>query len=311
MYTHHIAVIRRLIRAGGVHRAEKVLEKIPPRDLPQVLSALEKSEARLLAARLVTPARVRRGFRQLPLETREALLAPLDDDYIRRVLERVPPGPRDALLAALPAERAESLDIPGAMGKDSQRSAAQGMGPAPLALRADVGAQSAIDAIRESENPSHIFYLYVIDGAGYLTGVVPLRRLVTALPGAPLSSLMTPRPLVVHQSSSLEAAAQIIADHGLLALPVVGDNRELLGLIRTDDIFEFLAPAAAAPVEEVAPAAPDPKAPAEVEESRSWGQWLPFWSARRPRNERGTKAAWVGLALLSVGASAMGASFLG
>lgn len=55
-----------------------------------------------------------------------------------------------------------------------------------------------------------------------------------------LPDIMTPNPITVSSSDSIEHAAQLIASRKFLSLPVV-DNGELVGIISIKDIVNYLA----------------------------------------------------------------------
>lgn len=295
-YANHIAVIRRLLRAGALGRAEKVLDKIPPADLGTVMSSLDPTEARPLCVLLLSPARVHRSLKVMPAAQVGHLLAPLSDAEVVKILDRMP-GPRAAeVMAVLPAERRERVRSKRPAALSAAADVATVMGRHGLALPVGTSAQDAIEAIRRSEHPSDVFYLYVLDAGECLNGVVALRLLVTSPADRTLGSLMTPNPVTVRVDSSAEEAARKLSAHGFLALPVVDHEGHLVGVVNADDVFELMADAAQPPAPEPAPTAPAEAPPA----GSAWTQWFPFLTPRRARGSRATgKAALVGALLLA------------
>ncbi len=55
-----------------------------------------------------------------------------------------------------------------------------------------------------------------------------------------LTDIMTPNPITVSSSDTIESAAKLIASRKFLSLPVV-DNGELVGIISIKDIVNYLA----------------------------------------------------------------------
>lgn len=302
-YAHHIAVIRRLLRAGAVARAEKVLDKIPPGDLGAVMAQLPELEARPLCQLLLSPGRRQRTLRSVPRAGWGPLFAPLNDPEILKILEGASAARAQEILTVLPPERVARLKARKPAGLVGPADAATVMGEPGICLPVETTAQAAIDAIRERPRASETFYLYVVDATEQLVGVMPLRRLVTAAADTTLAALLTPRPVSVTTDTPAEEAARLLGAHGFLALPVVDGRGHLVGVINADDVFELMTEAASESAPPVAAATAE--AP-QVEPRRggsAWSQWFPFLSPRRGRGRPSTKAAFVGVALVMASGS--------
>ena len=89
-----------------------------------------------------------------------------------------------------------------------------------------------------------IYYLYVVEGEGswHLLGVIALRSLILANPAAPLAEVMRSEYQTAHPDDAATDAAHQIAEYNLLALPVVDDTGDILGIITVDDAMELLLP---------------------------------------------------------------------
>ncbi|HWQ15406.1 MAG TPA: CBS domain-containing protein [Roseiflexaceae bacterium] len=76
----------------------------------------------------------------------------------------------------------------------------------------------------------------------YLRGIVRLRSLILADPGTPLGALMETGVPSVHPDDPAERAARVLAEYNLLAVPVVDDDRHLIGIVTVDDALAVLLP---------------------------------------------------------------------
>jgi len=85
-----------------------------------------------------------------------------------------------------------------------------------------------------------VYYLYVTDKSGRLTGVVSLRQLVIADPQAQVGDLMDRNVVSVPVYMDQEEVARVLERYGLLALPVVNDRNILLGVVTVDDVIDVL-----------------------------------------------------------------------
>jgi Mg/Co/Ni transporter MgtE len=114
-----------------------------------------------------------------------------------------------------------------------------------VTLPRDLTVGEALARLREmAETPNMIYYLYVVAGEGSwaLTGVIALRNLIRANPSVPLESVMRTEMQVAHVDDDAAEVAQKIAEYNLLALPVVDEAGEILGIVTVDDAIEILLP---------------------------------------------------------------------
>ncbi|KOM52034.1 hypothetical protein LR48_Vigan09g069300 [Vigna angularis] len=65
-----------------------------------------------------------------------------------------------------------------------------------------------------------------------------LQKLLSKTNGQVVGDLMTPTPLVVHESTSLEEAARLLLETKYRRLPVVDDDGKLVGLITRGNIVK-------------------------------------------------------------------------
>jgi Mg/Co/Ni transporter MgtE len=89
-----------------------------------------------------------------------------------------------------------------------------------------------------------IYYLYVVEteNSWRLLGVIALRSLILADPSAPLEEVMRTEFQQAEPDEPARDVAQRIAEYNLLALPVVDEAGDILGIITVDDAMEILLP---------------------------------------------------------------------
>jgi CBS domain-containing protein len=103
----------------------------------------------------------------------------------------------------------------------------------------------ALARLREmAETPNMIYYLYVVEeeNSWKLLGVIALRSLILADPSMPLEHVMRTEFQRADPAEPAREVAQRIAEYNLLALPVVDEAGEILGIITVDDAMEILLP---------------------------------------------------------------------
>ena len=88
-----------------------------------------------------------------------------------------------------------------------------------------------------------IFYFYVVDAEGCLSGVVPARKLLTEPLDRLIGEVMMKRVLSLPESASLMEACECFILHKFLAIPVVDSRKRLRGIIDvglfTDEVMEL------------------------------------------------------------------------
>jgi magnesium transporter len=88
-----------------------------------------------------------------------------------------------------------------------------------------------------------IFYFYVVDEEGRLSGVVPARKLLTEPLDHIVGEVMMKRVLSLPQTATLMEACECFIMHKFLAIPVVDEKKRLRGIIDvglfTDEVMEL------------------------------------------------------------------------
>jgi magnesium transporter len=88
----------------------------------------------------------------------------------------------------------------------------------------------------EDYSDRDVQYLYVVDEAGKLVGVLRLRDLVLSLRSKLVRDLMIPEPLTVLDTMELEELADLFAQKKFFGLPVVDAEGRLLGVVPRDAV---------------------------------------------------------------------------
>lgn len=85
-----------------------------------------------------------------------------------------------------------------------------------------------------------IYYVYVVDENDRLVGVISLRDLIVNDEDKLIRDVMNTRVISVQVNDNQEEVTKMVQDYDLLALPVVGFDRELLGVITVDDVLDVI-----------------------------------------------------------------------
>ena len=82
------------------------------------------------------------------------------------------------------------------------------------------------------------------DPDGRLVGVLSLRDLIVARPGAQLRDFMIAEPVTVDVLTPQSEVAALIARYDLLAVPVIAEDGRLEGIVTVDDAIDTVLPMA-------------------------------------------------------------------
>jgi magnesium transporter len=244
-------ILRRLL-ASGVHtRAERLLARMPPADIAPLLSGLNRGEIRTVIELLFRQRRAARTLRELPPEILPQVFEAVSDQRLADVMGRleiddllemvdwIPEERREAIVGRLPDHKRAELDKADLYPKSS---AGRVMTTSFMALDEKMTAQEAIDSIRSigSAEDDSILYLYVVNDQRALSGVVPIRRLVSAPPTRSIGELMIDDPVSVQVDADQEEVAQLVKRYDLLAIPVTDVDGQMCGVITVDDVIDVI-----------------------------------------------------------------------
>jgi CBS domain-containing protein/sporulation protein YlmC with PRC-barrel domain len=87
---------------------------------------------------------------------------------------------------------------------------------------------------------SSLPYVYAVNKQHHLVGVISLHELILQQNDVPLYKCMTPSVVVLHLTTPLEIAVKRMFKYKVEALPVIGPDKELLGIVTIDDLAETI-----------------------------------------------------------------------
>ena len=240
--------VRRLLRRGAITHLERMVNKMHPADVANVLHHLH------------TPQEKRTVFELVKAEgNRAQVLAEMDEGDLTEILVDVSAGEIAALLrnlpdddqayilTTLPEERAqevlrlmkpeESAEVKDLLKYEPQTAGAIMTGEY-FALPGNTTVQEAIRKL-QSTDIGNVFYVYVTDRDERLIGVLSLRQLLGS-PDRTLGSMITKEIISVSPDTDQEEVAKQVAQYNLLAIPVVEKDGKLVGIVTVDDIVDVI-----------------------------------------------------------------------
>lgn len=110
-----------------------------------------------------------------------------------------------------------------------------------ISVKEELTLGAAYQALRnQAIKAETIYYVYVVDEVNRLVGVISLRDLIINDEQKTIRDVMNRRIISVQVNDNQEEVARMVQDYNLLALPVIGFDRELLGVITVDDVLDVM-----------------------------------------------------------------------
>lgn len=219
------------------------------RELLEVWSSLDDAE-RLQAFHALPRAEADDFFLDLSSYDQAGLVESMPPGERRLWLRLLAPDDVVDLIQASPGESRESLvALLDNVSKKEVRAllayredAAGGrMSPRYARVRPDSTIDEAIAYVRrQAQQVETINYVYAVDDAERLVGVLGFRELFAADPSKRVLDVMRTRFISVNEKTDQEHVAQIFRQHHLLAVPVLDDEGRIQGIITVDDIVSVL-----------------------------------------------------------------------
>jgi magnesium transporter len=244
-----LAEVQALIRKREEEGVRGLAERIGPPEWADLVPQLEPREVAVLMQWLpdqevvglleeLPPVEAARILRTLAGPEAADLLEEMDPDDAADVLEELPDATADEILIRMSPEDAAEIRELAAYAADTAGGL---MTPEFVAVPSDATAAQATTAIRQLVDEAETAnYVYVIDVERRLLGVLSSYRLLLSPPETPVTELMAPTTVRIRASADQEAAARLLTDRNLLAIPVVDDDDRLLGIITEDDVADVL-----------------------------------------------------------------------
>lgn len=227
------------------------LRLLHPADLADILGELSALDRTAVVSSLDEQTAAA-AMEEMHFDLQRSVLESVDDEKAADILEEIDPDDAADLVGDLPKERRDQLlqlmepeeasEVKELL-KYPDDTAGGLMTPQFVAVPAGMTAQEAIGYLRRAgEEAETIYYCYVLDADDRLTGVFSLRDLIVAPPTRVLDDIMVREVVSVTPDTSHADTAGLIARYNLLAIPVVDENRRLLGIVTVDDAIDAVLP---------------------------------------------------------------------
>lgn len=202
----------------------RLLDRATAEDFFLALSSRDQAEL----LRGLAPVQRRSWLRLLPLDDAADLIQSCESEEEREELLRL-------------FDEATRKELRGLLAYAEDRAGGL-MDPLFARVRPDMSVDEAIAYLRRQarEKIEYIYYVYVLDAAQHLIGVVTFRELFAARPEQRVREVMHTDIVAVPEEMDQENVSQLFARHDLAAIPVVDAEGRIKGIVTVDDIVDVV-----------------------------------------------------------------------
>ncbi len=230
-------VLKPLLSSMNEIDLAEVFEHVKEEDLPVLFRILPKD----LAADM---------FVEIDSDTQEKLLKKLSDREVKEVMDElflddtvdlIEEMPSSVVKRLLAQSDSETRTYINELLKYPRDSAGSIMTIEFVRFLPEMTVERAFDRIRETAiDKETIYTCYVTDASNKLIGMVTAKDLMLSDMKAKIGDIMEDNVIYVNTQDDKEEVARKISDYGFLAIPVVDDERRLVGIVTVDDAMDVI-----------------------------------------------------------------------
>ena len=253
--------------------AARALEAVEEEDLPLLFRLLPKD----LAAE---------AFVEIDSDKQETLIGKLNNLEIHRVmndlflddiadiLEEMPANVVKKLLAGCDKETRSRVNELLKYPKDSAGSI---MTVEFVSLHPTMTVDQAFDKIRKTAiDKVTIYTCYVVDEKNYLVGIVSAKELLLSQKDSLIEDVMETNFAYAVTTDDKEQAANLLKEYSLLAIPVVDEEKRLVGIVTVDDAIDVIEEENTEDIEKMAAILPSEKPYLKTSVFSIWLKRIPW-----------------------------------
>ncbi|HYC51838.1 MAG TPA: magnesium transporter [Gemmatimonadaceae bacterium] len=226
-------------------------EELHPADLADVAELLPRDQVRAFLTAL-PPARAADMLEYLNEDLRTELLEALPAEQAAALVSQMTPDDRTDVLEEMDEEAAEDIvsELPAEAREETERllryepdTAGGLMTTEFVSVSEDMHVDAALESVRalaRSGRKEATYAIYATDRDGRMVGVLSLRELLAAPPGARIADVAWTEVVSVRPDADRQEVARITANYDLIAIPVVSESGHVMGVITVDDVIDAL-----------------------------------------------------------------------
>jgi len=233
--------------------AREQISEMHPADLAHIISRVSRQNIQTVLNSLDDET-AGEAIHELEPELRSRVISELDSERASDILEEMSPDEAADVLGDLSAEKAEELL--GLMDAEDaeeiqellvhEEDCAGGMmNNSFISIGPEITVAQALNEVRlQAPEVDTVYYAYVMDAEERPLGVVSLKELLIQDQALAVSEIMKENLKSVPIDADPKDILEIIAKYNLIAVPVLDEEKRMVGIVTVDDILERFLPLA-------------------------------------------------------------------
>jgi len=237
------------LKEGNIGGIKEMLSAIHTSEIAALIQSLDQEDRSMVLSSLDAETASQIIF-ELEKEQRQEILGELDHEKIADIVEEMDSDDATDLIGELPKDTAkvvlekmlpEDVREVETLLKYPKDTAGGIMQTELVQVIHDSTVRETIGWIRLIADEVQDFNeIYVTDDSDKLFGIVSLKRLILANPMIKVGEMMEPAVISVTPYVDQEEVANIFKKYDIISLPVVDEDRRLLGRITADDVIDVI-----------------------------------------------------------------------
>ena len=244
-----IDTAKKLIRRNAKNHLENLLQKLHPADIALIIKNLNEIDRKKIWGYISDISKIAdiiselednqiiELFANMEVKKAAAITNEMESDDASYVLRLLDDDTSQEIISLMKQEGGKAVEELLSYPEDTAGSI---MNPNFLALEEETTVKEATKVLHKADDLEMVFYLYVVDVEGQLTGVLSLRQLILNQPERTLKEIMTEDTISVDVNTDKEDVAKVVEKYDLLAVPVVDEAHKLVGIVTVDDIIDVI-----------------------------------------------------------------------
>ena len=214
-----------------------IIEELDKHTRTYVFAALDEEQAADVLEEMEPEAQVQ-IIESLPVEKAADVLEKMPADEVADILDELEEAKKEELLKEMEQESSEEVRE---LLEYEDKEVGSIMNTDVFTIPPDISVAAALEELRRAQpEPIHINTLFVTDKNEHLIASLSLAELVIADPAKKVSEIIRRDPVTVKDTDRLDTLAELVSKYNLMALPVIGEDEKLEGMVLVEDIVDDL-----------------------------------------------------------------------
>lgn len=227
----------------------RLLEGMHPADLADIVEELGPQDREAIFENIDSEVAAE-ALSEVDPDIQASILESLETEKAAEIVEEMSPNEAADVLAELEETTSEEIleemegepkhDLEELMEFDDDTAGGL-MNTEYLSLPDTATVEDALAALKENEDLLETLNtIFLVDSNDLLKGALPVARMFLQPGSTPLVTLASESPIHVSVDERQDRVTELFDKYNLLALPVVGPDQKLAGIITADDIISVL-----------------------------------------------------------------------